>query len=490
MSDDQQRFLIQYLYGMPGNADVDLPDDIDDNGVQERTIWSFGGKEVCFPAFVKLLGSSRRSICQRCRGFVPMPRTHRVCTSAQTLAIDTFWVRYWHSNAEPLPLDGWSAKETFREGRPEFVLPLDEGSQGFEESSIEDWAIGEGAPELLSKIGNMDALRRLPQRYLPHGRLIDYYWEFVAHCQLGKPQGPCEPEGSDTSSSEEEVAPAEPGQVPDAGEGSYMPAPESPIPPEESQVSQGGSGQDLAGADCQVSQVSHVYQVSQGSQGQLAKPPGLTTFHRRWFTVWRHVLRIRKSSQHAECSICFKFRQLLRSTRKTLDDKLEIAHQWRHHLYWQYCDRCVYWSLRWGSRMKEDVLVIIIDALDRSKFMLPKYRFQRKSSTLDGLRRPRVVVTGGIAHGYCRHAFITGESVVKGGSAFVEMLAIIIEQVYKIRGGTLPSHLVAFADNTVAQAKNEEVCLFLSALVALCHFRTSNLLFLTEGHTHEDIGMD
>ena len=147
-------------------------------------------------------------------------------------------------------------------------------------------------------------------------------------------------------------------------------------------------------------------------------------------------------------------------------------------------------SLRWGSRMKEDVLVIIIDALDRSKFMLPKYRFQRKSSTLDGLRRPRVVVTGGIAHGYCRHAFITGESVVKGGSAFVEMLAIIIEQVYKIRRGTLPSHLVAFADNTVAQAKNEEVCLFLSALVALCHFRTSNLLFLTEGHTHEDIGMD
>ena len=78
----------------------------------------------------------------------------------------------------------------------------------------------------------------------------------------------------------------------------------------------------------------------------------------------------------------------------------------------------------------DDVLVIIIDGLDRSKFMLPKYAFQRKSSTLDCLRRPRVVVTGGIAHGDCRHAFITGESVMKGGSAFVEMLAIMIEEVY------------------------------------------------------------
>ena len=104
--------------------------------------------------------------------------------------MDEFWVRYWHSNAEPLALDGWSAKESFQEQRPEFELQLDTGSEEPDdtgtvdverfETTIEDWAIGTSAPELLGRLGQSQALRKLPQRYLPHGRLYDYYWEFVA----------------------------------------------------------------------------------------------------------------------------------------------------------------------------------------------------------------------------------------------------------------------------------------------------------------------
>ena len=473
----QQRFLIQYLYNVVGDsADLwseDMDEEEQQEQVQARTVWSFDGKEVCFPAFVKLLGSSKRSICQRCKGFVPLPREHKPQVPVQTHAIDEFWLNYWHSNAEPLPLDGWSAKESFKEARPDFMLPLDEGSQGFEEGSIEDWAIGSSAPDLLSRIGQMDALRRLPQRYLPHARLTDYYWEFVAQSLQQAQEGQCEPE---ESSGEEPAPPWEPvtehGNAADAGVSGHEPPPEPPMAAMGSQEPQGITKK----------------QGIQESEGKHGKPPSWATFYRRWRSVWRHVLRIRKSSQHAECSICFKFRQQLRNTRKSLDKKLEIAHEWRHHLYWQYCDRCVYWSLRWASRRRDDVLVLIIDALDRSKFMLPKYDFHRKSSILDNLLRPRVIITGGIAHGYCRHAFVTSEEHIKGGSSFLEMLTIMIEQVYKIRGGNLPSHLVVVADNTVAQAKNSEVNLCLAALVARCHFQSSNLLFLTEGHTHEDIG--
>ena len=227
----------------------------------------------------------------------------------------------------------------------------------------------------------------------------------------------------------------------------------------------------------------------QGSAGSETKepPPNWSTFYRRWKQVWRHVLRIRKSSQHAECSICFKFRQEMRQARKDVDAKVRLAQAWRHHLYWQYCDRCVYWSLRFASRARGDVLVVFIDALDRSKFMLPKYTVARKSHDLDKLTRPRVIITGGLAHGYCRHAFVSSEEKVKGASMFIEMLARIIEDVYKLRGGTLPSHLVVFTDNTVAQAKNCETNMFLAHFVARCHFRSANLLMLTEGHTHEDI---
>ena len=116
----------------------------------------------------------------------------------------------------------------------------------------------------------------------------------------------------------------------------------------------------------------------------------------------------------------------------SLDRKLDVATKWRDHLKWQYIDRPVYWSLRWASRAQEDVLVVIIDALDRSKFALPRYKFPRKSEELDRLFRPKVTLTGAIAHGWCRRIFITDEELHKGGSAFLEVLCLIIQDVYEV----------------------------------------------------------
>ena len=54
-------------------------------------------------------------------------------------------------------------------------------------------------------------------------------------------------------------------------------------------------------------------------------------------------------------------------------------------------------------------------------------------------------------------------------------------------GRRFPRHLVVQADNTVAQAKNQWVALWLAQLVRAGLFETCNLFFLRVGHTHEDI---
>ena len=55
------------------------------------------------------------------------------------------------------------------------------------------------------------------------------------------------------------------------------------------------------------------------------------------------------------------------------------------------------------------------------------------------------------------------------------------------RGAPFPQHLVIQSDNTVSQAKNSHVTLFLAYLVAKYKFATATLNFLMVGHTHEDI---
>jgi len=179
--------------------------------------------------------------------------------------------------------------------------------------------------------------------------------------------------------------------------------------------------------------------------------------------------------------------------RGTLDEKLELATRWRHHLHWQYIDRCIYWSLRWASRALCDVLTIIVDGLNKSLFALPKYEFRRKSAELDNLHRPKVNITGAIAHGWARGVYISDQQLNTGGSFFCEVLSQTIEKVYQLArasGRSLPNHLVVVVDNTVAQAKNNEGTQYMALLTAKYHFRTTNLLMLTEGHTHEDIGAD
>ena len=226
------------------------------------------------------------------------------------------------------------------------------------------------------------------------------------------------------------------------------------------------------------------------SLGFLNKFPSWTTFHRRWYQKWARVLTFRKASQHKECSMCHNLRCQIHRRGVPTAEKVAIARQWREHVRAQYHDRLLYWSLRWASRMFLDVLVIIIDSMDKVKTMYPKYRAHRKPAYLDGLVRPRSTLSAVLCHGWCTCIYTADEFLSHGASAFCEVLCRALDQVLEISkktGRPMPRHLVIQSDNTTAQAKNYVVSVFLAYLVAKGYFSSATLNFLTVGHTHEDV---
>lgn len=105
--------------------------------------------------------------------------------------------------------------------------------------------------------------------------------------------------------------------------------------------------------------------------------------------------------------------------------------------------------------------------------------------------RPRMVLTGAIAHGYCTSFFLASERVTHGADCFLEVLFRTIQQVADVctaRGDSVPEHLVVQSDNTVSQTKNTYVHVAVAYLVATKQFKTVSLNYLMVGHTHEDIG--
>ena len=132
----------------------------------------------------------------------------------------------------------------------------------------------------------------------------------------------------------------------------------------------------------------------------------------------------------------------------------------------QYHDRMLYWNLRWLSRRRDrGVLTIIIDSMDKAKMAWPQWAF-RKPKAFDHCHRPRLVLTGAIAHGWCTDFYLSHDGIVSHGcSMFCEILEQTIARVAAIcarEGLEMPAHLCVQSDNTTSQSKNSQACEFLA----------------------------
>ena len=222
----------------------------------------------------------------------------------------------------------------------------------------------------------------------------------------------------------------------------------------------------------------------------LAKPPCFGTFKTRYIDVWSKYIKIRQPTEHAQCNTCFQLQQIILDNSKPLEVRRDAATQMHKHHREQYTDRVLYWNLRLASQVQGDILVIIIDAMDKAKFAWPRWPWDRRPKDLEALHRPRMDFTAVLAHGWTAGLFMSPETVSHGSDFCIDALCRTIAQVHRInrsKGRAFPKHLVIQSDNTVAQAKNQWVTLFLAWLVHDGLFETTTLNFLRFGHTHEDI---
>ena len=220
------------------------------------------------------------------------------------------------------------------------------------------------------------------------------------------------------------------------------------------------------------------------------KQPSWSTFWRTWAGKWTSILTFRKTSQHKECSTCFNLRANLHKKGPSNAQKKAWAREFQEHIRHQYHDRLLYWSLRWASRAFMNVLVLIIDSMDKVKTMYPKYRSHRKPAYLESLIRPRISLSAVLCHGWCTCVSLCDEEVHHGAAHFCELICRALDKVAEISkktGRPMPEHLVIQADNTTAQCKNSVASVFLAYLVARGKFLTTTMNFLTVGHTHEDV---
>lgn len=158
--------------------------------------------------------------------------------------------------------------------------------------------------------------------------------------------------------------------------------------------------------------------------------PSYELFNKRYKEVWRRYLKPRKVSQHAQCDTCFRCQETMRKS-KVLKDRLAAARALRQHYCDQYLDRCIYWSLReYSSKPLSDVVCIIIDSMDKTKFAWPRYPFGVQPHAVSCLIRPKLVLTAALAHGWVANLFMCHEQLNHGADHWCEVLSRTLQDAW------------------------------------------------------------
>ena len=367
LSSDERSHLLRCLHEqavggwrtMPGQA----------RKKAQRVQWSLLGHQVCFANFAHLLGHSQGTVLKMISG-VPDGRAFRnVEKGKQSEAVDFWFYELYMSSAEPMPKEPTLQRRAGLSGDSEVMFAdcawlragdalNDEEDDEPLEGEVLEWTPDQPAAEVLHKltVASTGVVAGLRRRWLPHQRLHDLYWLFLAAWHLIHQEGNSNIHGGVAIVP---GAPAVPG----------------------------------------VNGVNGVPGAVQGMPGTVPPAPSFVVFWRRWTKIWSHYLRIRKSSQHAQCQICFDHQQVMHNKGKSWGSRMEAAQALKQHYQEQYLDRCIYWSTRYASRAGLDVLCVIIDSPDKTHFTWPHWPWHRSPKCLDEILRPKMVVTGAIAHG-------------------------------------------------------------------------------------------
>ena len=138
-----------------------------------------------------------------------------------------------------------------------------------------------------------------------------------------------------------------------------------------------------------------------------------------------------------------------------------------------------------------DILVGVVDGMDRSKFAIPRWQDGRVPKGSETRPRPSLEVYAVLLHGRCVNVFITDECQTTGACWALEILCRSVQKAWEAaqrKGEPFPLHMVIWGDNTPKELRNSCTHRFFSAIASAGLMTTASLKHLPVGHTHVDVG--
>ena len=203
---------------------------------------------------------------------------------------------------------------------------------------------------------------------------------------------------------------------------------------------------------------SDLYRVYQAQQLALNRPAAsaATFFRTLVASEWEDKLRFRAVKTHAQCSQCHALKAKIRKS-KDLQTHALAADQYMRHLAGVYADRQAYSQSKARAIQQRDLLVLIVDSMDKSKFMLPRYSQGITPKSLETKKRPSCELTAVILHGHGLYVWVTDPEQSKGSNWSHEVILRSLEKAFaknQEKGQPWPRALRIFSDNTPKEPWN------------------------------------
>ena len=165
---------------------------------------------------------------------------------------------------------------------------------------------------------------------------------------------------------------------------------------------------------------------------------------------WSKVLRFRHKSQHALCHVCHELKSKVRHA-KGVQEHAEATDKLYRHLAGTFADRACYWEMRARSCHDRDVICLIADGMDKSKFLVPRYHSGRTPKNVEMMVRPSCELYAVLIHGHCLCTWVTDCDQTAGSDWAIETIARSLDLAFKLaqqKGQPWPQDLKIWADNT------------------------------------------
>ena len=121
------------------------------------------------------------------------------------------------------------------------------------------------------------------------------------------------------------------------------------------------------------------------------------------------------------------------------------------HLGGVFSDRQVYSQMKTRAKQQRDILVCIIDSMDKSKFRLPRFAAGRTPKPLETKKRPELEFTACIMHGHSVMVYVCDAEQSTASDWSLEVLNLSLDKTFakcQRNNEPWPNHLRVFTDNT------------------------------------------